>query len=299
MPVFDFHFDENNIAGSLAELMRYLRWYNEHLDSSNIKYFAWGDSIVDNVDSTHKLKLKFYIPDGVLKVQKLRLNFSVEAFRAYETGAASGGGSTATSSSGGGSTETSSSGAFDYDTVTLGAKWQGTTDGIQAYTNPDGVSTHSHNIHFTGHDHTVTDEGGTYTTSQSMVNVDKSTDTDGAHNHNVVVYSHYHDLNPSGLIHDHSVVIPSHTHGVAIPAHAHDITYGIYESTSAAGCKVYVDGTLRLDNGGAGYSADQANLDLTQWVSTAGWHTIEVSSTQLGRINAAYFMQVYVGASGI
>lgn len=252
MPNFDFE------GKSIQELIDYMKWFTRNLDGGNIKYFAWGDSIVDNVDATHKLKLKFYIPDGVLKVQKLTLNFSVEAFRAYETGAASGGSSTLTSANS----------DFDYDLVTQGAHWSITEDGIGAYT--DGNA---------GHVHTVTDEGGTYTTSGA-----------GAHAHSVTMYTHYHDLNASGLSHTHDVTIPSHTHG---------ITYGIYESTSAAGCIVYVDGTLRLNNDGAGYSTDQANLDLTQWVSSAGWHTIEVSSTQLGRINAAYFVQVYVGNSGL
>lgn len=279
MPVFDFHFDENNIAGSLAELMRYLRWYNEHLDSSNIKYFAWGDSIVDNVDAAHKLKLKFYIPDGVLKVQKLRLNFSVEAFRAYETGAASGG-STLVTATIGNTYAAGSQGTYKIENeLVAGGTIIGGLSNIQ--TSTDG--SHNHTIDFTGHDHEYYDDGVLQTTAIGQVVSGKPTNSSGEHSH--TLYSHNHFI--------------THEHNITIPAHTHDITYGIYESTSAAGCKVYVDGTLRLDNGGAGYSADQANLDLTQWVSTAGWHTIEISSTQLGRINAAYFVQVYVGASGI
>lgn len=260
MPNFDFRFDENDIQGSLAKLMRYMKWFNANLDETNIKYLAWGDSIVDNVDATHKLKLKFYIPDGVLKVQKLALNFSVEAFRAYETGAASGGGSTATSAAGGDATIASKNYTTSQLAVTSGEFYGNTTAHL-------------------GHTHDVTDEGATYTTTN-----------DGAHSHEMPVHEH---------VHTHPIDLPAHSHDVTIPSHTHGITYGIYESTDAAGCKVYVDGTLRLNNGGAGYSTDQANLDLTQWVSTAGWHHIEISSTQLGRINAAYFVQVYVGNSGI
>jgi hypothetical protein len=228
MPNFDFQFDQNDVPGSLAKLMRYLKWFNANLDGANIRYFAWGDSIVDNVDSSHKLKLKFYIPDGVLKVQKFTLNFSVEAFRAYETGAADGGGAT-----------TNTKGTNAMTSSALG----------------------------------TTDEFG------DPVFSDLETETGG------YVQDHAHLWNWQ-----HSHTVPSHTH---------DIAYGIYESTTAQGCKVYVDGTLRLSNGGAGYSTDQSNLDITEWVSTAGWHYIEISSTRLGRINAAYFAQVYVGASGI
>jgi hypothetical protein len=241
MPNFDFKFDPNNIEGSLAKLQRYLTWFTANLDETNIKHFAWGDSIVDNVDATHALKLKFYIPDGVLKVQKLTLNFSVEAFRAYETGAASGGASTVASK--------------NYATSQL------SVSGSDFYGNVSAELNHTH---------TVTDEGGTYTSS-----------SDGGHSHEMPVHEHVH------------------VHDVDIPAHTHAITYGIYESTSAAGCTVYVDGVLRLNNGGAGYSTDQANLDLTPWVTTAGWHYIEISSTQLGRINAAYFIQIYAGTSGL
>lgn len=253
MPNFDFTVDPNNIEGSLTKLMRYLKWFNANLDETNIKYLAWGDSIVDNVDATHKLKLKFYIPDGVLKVQKLTLNFSVEAFRAYETGAASGGGSTATSASGGDGTFTSSS--------ATGLGYGGSTDSA----------------------------GGSHPHSYSSPDIATGwTDI-----------SHTHDFSFSLSDHSHSVTMPSHAHNVSLPTHTHGITYGIYESTDAAKCTVFVDGTLRLHNSGAGYSTDQANLDLTSWVSTAGWHTIEISSTQLGRINAAYFIQIYAGNSGL
>lgn len=317
MPNFDFAVDPNNLEGSLTELMDYLKWFNNHLDDVNLKYFAWGDSIVDNVDATHKLKLKFYVPDGVLKVNKLTLNFSVEAFRAYETGAASGGGSTATSSSGGGTTATSSSGGGTLVTATTGNTYAAGSQGTyktgnelvaggtiigglsNIQTSADG--SHNHTIDFSGHDHEYYDDGVLQRTAIGQVVSGKPTSSDGEHSHTLYSHNHYitHEHDVSIPDHSHDVTIPSHTHSVDVPAHTHDITYGIYESTAAAGCKVYVDGTLRLDNGGAGYDADQANLDLTQWVQTAGWHYIEISSSQLGRINAAYFMQVYVGASGI
>jgi hypothetical protein len=241
VPVFDFSVDPNNLEGSLTELMDYLKWFNNHLDETNVKYLAWGDSLAENIDASHKLKIKFYIPDGVLQVKKLTLNFSVEAFRAYETGA---------------------------ENAIASVISSGNTSGNQLAVTADEF--YGNTTAHWGHTHDVTDEGGTYTTTDS-----------GLHSHEMPYHNHIH------------------AHNVTIPEHTHEILYGIYESTSAEGCKVYVDGTLRLDNGGAGYSTDQSNLDLTQWVTTAGWHTIEISSTQLGRINAAYFTQVYVGASGI
>ncbi|QDH19542.1 phage tail spike protein [Saccharibacillus brassicae] len=45
--------------------------------------------LVDNVDASNALRLKFYISPSVLSVQEVQLNFSAEAFRSYGRGAAS------------------------------------------------------------------------------------------------------------------------------------------------------------------------------------------------------------------
>ena len=65
----------------------------------------------DNVDSTHPLKMKFYIPPeavdmGKFQIKDAKIALTLEAFRAYSTGAASGGGHT----SGGSSIETTAGG---------------------------------------------------------------------------------------------------------------------------------------------------------------------------------------------
>lgn len=60
----------------------------------------------DNADATHPAKLRFYLPSGLVRINKLILSWQLGAFRAYETGASSGGGSSQTSASGGSSTET-------------------------------------------------------------------------------------------------------------------------------------------------------------------------------------------------
>jgi hypothetical protein len=225
---------------------------------------SWGDSQADNVDATHKLLLKFYVPDEALSVKKLKLNFALQKYRAYETSAASGGSSSETSGSGGSSNPTSSSGGSD--NVTSGSSSASTTGAGSGTAVSGNTSIES------GHQHTYL----TYVPSDHTHGMD--------HTHSVSISNH-----------THSVSIGNHTHSVSIPAHTHGLVYGIYESTVATGVKVYVDGVLCLDNGGSGYTTDQDNLDLTQWIATSGWHSIELSSTQLGRINAAYFIQVFLG----
>ena len=63
----------------------------------------------DNADPEHPAKMRFYIPSGLVRINRMQLSWELSAFRAYETGAAAGGSTTQTSSSGGGSTATSSS----------------------------------------------------------------------------------------------------------------------------------------------------------------------------------------------
>lgn len=220
---------------------------------------SWGDSIVDNVDATHKLKLKFYVPTEMLSIKKVLLNFSLEAFRAYETGAASGGSSSPTSAADGDH-------RHQMMTTTGNPLSDDTVDVLKS---PSGVST-------------------VHTAKASRYQIIAG-DSSGGNGATLYIES------PGGSMNMYTKgASGTHTHDVAIPEHLHDITYGIYESTSATGVKVYVDGTLRLDNGGAGYTTEQANLDLSTWITTSGWHYIELSSTQLGRISAAYFLQVFL-----
>lgn len=62
----------------------------------------------DNADPTHPAKFRVYIPQGMVRINKMLLSWQIASFRAYSTGAAAGGSTTRTSSSGGGSTVTTS-----------------------------------------------------------------------------------------------------------------------------------------------------------------------------------------------
>lgn len=224
----------------------------------------------DNVDATHPLKLKFYIDDAVIRVEKVKLAFSLEPFRAYSTGAASGGGSTVTSASGGSIATTTSSGGGSLTTTDVQVLKPGVS---QDYT--VGGGGHSHGIP----DGTIlsTGSGGTVTFSS-------------APNHVHDLYNHGHEIDVPN--HDHDINIPSHYHQVAVPSHSHGIVYGIYEGTTATGIKIKVDGTERDSSG---YTIDQGNVDLSAWITTPGWHTIELTSTRLGRINASLYIKSFVG----
>lgn len=65
-----------------------------------------------------------------------------------------------------------------------------------------------------------------------------------------------------------------------------------YTSTYATGVQIIIDGVMR---DGTRYGSDR-NLDITQWITSPGWHTIELTSSQLGRINASVYIKSFVGA---
>lgn len=165
----------------------------------------------DNVDATHPLKLKFYIDDDTISIRRVKLAFTLEKFRAYETGAEAGGAQ-----------------------VDLPLEY------YEMFTSN----------HLQGYEPSYP-------------------------------YSHNH--------------LMSHTHKLNLPEHTHDIVYGIYEGTAATEVKIKVNGIERLNNNGNGYTTDQESLDLTQWITTPGWHTIELASSQLGRINASIYIKSFVG----
>lgn len=104
---------------------------------------------------------------------------------------------------------------------------------------------------------------------------------------------HTHDFKIDGLnlIHSHDISITAHSHGVSIPSHTHSIQYGIFESTVASNVSVIVDG--KAVNSGIN---SNTSLNITNYINKKGWHTIQLTSSQLGRINASLYTKSYVGA---
>ena len=193
----------------------------------------------DNVDSSHPLKVQFYIPDETITVKSVKVQIAPQAFRAYSTGASSGGGSTSGASS----------------ITTSGASSRNTSD-AQGWTT---TSDYWANVE-TGY-------GGT-----QGVTILKS------------AFAHTH-----GLSHNHNM---AHNHGIEhnheIAGHMHDLLFGIYESTTPTSMDIKTDGTTRF----SGLSGNQ-NKDVSSFITTSGWHTIEVTSNQLGRIACSVYIETF------
>lgn len=232
--------------------------------------------LADNVDSTHPLKLKFYISPSTLRFDQFQLNFTLERFRAYSKGAAS---------------------ANINLTTTESERINLTTTEIRSFvsttTKPQNVSgaTQTEGTYFGsgGHNHGIQERTRLATHPTSAGGYVEWVPS-GSHQHPISLQPHDHEFEIPA--HAHNITMPIHSHRITVPPHSHEIEYGIYEGTMALGVRILIDGITR----GGVYSSTENNVNITQWIQTPGWHTIELSSQQLGRINASLYTKTFVGA---
>lgn len=270
----------------------------------------------DNADENNPARMKIYIPDTMVRINKCILNYQLDNFRAYskaiEGGGATtqstndGGASTQTSSSGGEGIQTSSSGGGGTQTSSSGGGTQTTSDvqvlkpGIsQDYTRSSGK--HLHTIP----DGTVlmVEGGGTVTWGYGgehyhdlynhghQINIPD-------HHHTVPIPSHTHIVNiPS---HTHSINIPNHRHSINLPNHTHDIEFGIYEGTRANSVSIKVDGNI-LPTTQPGQDINiipYLSVDSEGKIQRNTWHEVEIIPDQMTRVLANIFMQIFTNSRG-
>jgi hypothetical protein len=258
---------------------------------------TWQEGRADNVDATHPLVLNVYLPTETRQIKRALLRFRLQAFRAYETGAASGGGGIQTSTSGGGSTPTSTqNGGTDYWTD---ANQYMFISGLTGdYVQSDGAHSHGGSTGINGtHNHGIPDGtslaisgGGSVTFRESGAH-SHSISTESAHVHNTYNHGH-HIIAPA---HTHNVTVPAHTHDVTIPSHSHTLVFGIYTSTTATSVTVKINGVDQTAALGGPFNIDQSNLNIATYLMAGQWNTIELGSSQLGRLDATVFIQALMG----
>lgn len=251
---------------------------------------------------SNPMSIPVFFPSDLYAIDKVLLYVVMKPFRATATGAASGGGTSVTSSDGGGAEKTSRSGGAA--TVTSGQDAAGANTKASGEFDtgaPSVASTGSGGTGATGaaggHDH----NSGSYAVSGTDVTgtssfVASHTHTGPSHTHSMqshthIVGAHVHGLNQ----HTHSVSIGSHTHIVDIDAHSHTVTleahthtivYGIYEIASSGTFSVTIDGTVRRTG-----RSNETALDISDWFSkTSGKitrdteHTILITPSALNRL---------------
>ena len=162
--------------------------------------------LADNADANHPAKLRFYLPSGLVRINKLILSWQLSAFRAYETGASSGGGSSQTSASGGSSTETTeqtetmtyTSEDGGATTVTIPQVVLGSGETGGPYENKDENPSSM----------TVT---GAYCDINGTLITSPETGSEAAHTHNMGSHTHTVDSHHHGMNHWHRITAHDHT----------------------------------------------------------------------------------------
>jgi len=250
---------------------------------------TWQEGRADNVQNNYPLVLNVYLPPETRSIRRALLRFRRQNFRAYSTGAASGGGHTTSSTVQGVTIESESS---KVETTYTSGYWTYTI-----YV-PYAVNATGRHVHDSAgsHDHGGTTYGGPGDHQHIIY-------AHGLHSHSSTQpYNdgyHSHDLEAD---HRHDVTIPGHSHNVAtsphyhtVSDHTHPISYGIYISTLPNNITVKINGTDRTSELGGPFNSDQSNLDISLYLNIGQWNVIELNSSQLGRIDATIFIQALMG----
>ena len=250
----------------------------------------------DNADANNPAVIRFYVPDDMVNINKLLLTYETTNFRAYSRATQGGGATTRSTSSGGAATQTSSSGG--------GTSTSTSSGGATTQTSSAGGD-HRHRIFtYVGPADTVSAPRRFFRPYSDAANViiesslgdDLYTATSsGNHTHSISIPAHTHNFTVPN--HTHIVSIPAHTHDVTIPNHTHAIEYGIYQLDRLPSAV-----SIKVDGNATGITElEGENIDLIAYLLkdttgkiNRGWHTVEITPNDLGRINAQLTTQFFI-----
>lgn len=228
--------------------------------------------------------MRVFVPKGCVRINQMLLSYSVEAFRAYETGASSGGGTSVTSSAGGGSEKTSSAGgAATTTTETKVVSFALVTDGM--YRADDGSSmTYAYGGTDTtgnGGDGSSGSASGETTGCKSNGEWISNTGTAGAHSHTVEAHSHSLNGHSHGLNgHSHSFSDTyslgwGHTHSIPDPG----------SSSNTGGVNSYSAKSISISGTTGGNSGDTAGNYGSTGNQSPGTNAVEAHSHGIGHVH--------------
>ena len=231
----------------------------------------YSQQYADNADAQHPAKMRVYVPSGCVRINQMLLSWQMEAFRAYETGAAAGGATATTTSSGGASTNTSSAGGSSSTTSSAGGAQQVTSE--QKSMTMEAAT--GEVITTTGYPSGCT--GGAVGTSGS--GVASTTSAAGGGNTSEVQVV----VNSVG---GHTHTGPSHTHGMGHfhhgPAHSHGIAGHTHSGPSH---RHSFSGSDSVANGHYHKISDPGSSTITGGVSSNSTHSISISGNTMNIIN--------------
>lgn len=259
-----------DVTGSISDLQNRTRISETYSQgATNLQQIAFAD----NAEASYPLELKFYIPQEMVRINKLILNYTIENFRSYSRGAKAAGYVSTSTSSGGGiyKTETTT-----YDGQQSISKTTGVDDYIQ------GGNGHNHGIipgiHLARWYKGAVGDGGQWLSS-------------GDHTHSVdfTIESHSHEIR---------LDIQDHDHKIHIDPHSHDPIHGIYEGGRANQCYLRVDGKSVYNYNKEVNLIPHLSKDDSGRIERGTWHTVEIVPDALTRINANIFIQLFTNSRG-
>ena len=256
--------------------------------ATNISNYSYND----NADDKNPAEILVYFPDEIVRLNKAILSYKTEEFRAYER-ANKGGGATVTTTStdGGVSKSTESGGGSVQTSLSGGGSVQATTTKTFAQLNlQTGVPTNA----ISGDETTEGYPNYGYHLHELQIQGDYFD-----HSHEVPIPSHTHAVPIPA--HSHEFSTPNHSHNFNLPNHTHEIEFGIFKLDKKPS-KV----TIKIDGNTVPTTAlNGDNIDIIPYLSkdssgkvNRGWHTIQVTPDDLGRINAQIYTQFFLQSRG-
>ena len=267
-----------DITGSISDLMERSRINETYAQgATNLQQIVTAD----NADRTHPLKIKFYIPNEMARINKLILNYTIEPFRTYSTGLEYAGGDVATTTSGGGTYQNTS-------TSSGGGTWTSTGGGGGTYRDTESNKQYDAGMERV---YTQTASGIDYGRWIEIYMV-------RSHSHGFSVPDHSHSVSTQDHSHQVSININSHAHNVTIPRHTHAEKHGIYEGSRANNCHLKVDGQTVYNYNREVNIVPYLSKDGSGKIQRGTWHEVEIIPDALTRINASIFIQLFTNSRG-
>ena len=272
--------------------------------------YGWAD----NVGPGYPIEARIKIPYECREVSYVKMDIFGEKYRTYSTGAASGGGTTVTSSAVLPSHTHSVTLPSHQHDVAIGTRTAETTSLTGSFYTVDSFeyvevagSAHSHGYGYT--DYANPDTPHRHGISSTVTSTYGFLAVTGCTSKILPTAYHTHPVNigtvtsqgGGGTTVTSASGGASHSHDVSLPSHTHSLVYGIYEGGYPSNVVLEVinpdGGTISygtVASGGVAFSI--IDKDVSRGFTKPGVYSIRISTSSLGRIRFNIYGQMLLGA---
>lgn len=196
--------------------------------STNLLAYSYND----NCDKDNPAVIKFYLPDDLVNINTLTLNFETAEFRSYGKATEGGGGTTVSSSAGGGTfSSTSAGGGVSKSTSAGGGIFSSTSAGGGSFSSTSsGGGSFSSTSSGGGTFSSTSSGGGTVTTTSSKIFGELQIETDVPTSPDFPYHRHVTKFTDQ-FNHSHEVSTPNHSHTFQVNDHSHTVQIGNHSHT--------------------------------------------------------------------